>query len=97
MKLKACTSIVKPEKKKTFSLQHSDIRPYISLKTMQHTGSLGCTVLPHPQYSPVKDGLCSQHFPSNDVIIAVVKQQVTGTDFYKYYIQALDQGCQKHS
>jgi len=30
-------------------------------------------------YRPATDGLCGQHFTSNDVIIAAVKQQVTST------------------
>ena len=36
--------------------------------------------------STVKAGLCGQCFPSNDVVVAVVKQRVTsaGADFYEY-------------
>ena len=69
--------------------------------------NLSWTVLPHPPYSPdlapsdfhllgpMKDGLCWQHFPSNDTIIASVEQWVTyaGADFYKSGVQALVHRC----
>ena len=39
----------------------------------------------------MKDGLRGQHFPSNDTVIAAVKQWVTSadTDFYECGMQAL--------
>lgn len=39
----------------------------------------------------MKGGLCGQCFPSNDVIIAALKQWITftGADFDKYAMQAL--------
>ena len=45
----------------------------------------------------MKDGLCGQHFPSNDSIIATVKQWVTsgGFDFYKCGMQVLFHCWQK--
>lgn len=61
------------------------------LTTMEHTANIGWIVLPHPPYSselksfdfhlfrPMKNGLCGQHFPSNNTIIAAVNQQVTST------------------
>ena len=85
-KLKAQTSRVRPEKMKTFLLQHNNARPHTSLKTMEHTANLGWTALPHPPYSPdlapsdfrlfelMKGGLRGQHFPSNCAVIAAVKQ-----------------------
>ena len=102
-KLKARISRVRPEKKTTFLLQHDNARPHASLKTVEHIVKLGWTVLPHPSYSldlapsdfhlfrPMKDGLCGQHFPSNNVIIAAVKQWTTsaGADFYERGVQAL--------
>lgn len=50
-KLKAQTSRVRAEKT-AFLLQHNNIRPHNSLMTTEHIVSLGCTVLPHPPYSP---------------------------------------------
>jgi len=85
-KLKAQTSRVRPEKMKTFLLQHNNARPHTSLKTMEHTANLGWTVLPHPPYSPdlapsdfhlfgmIEDGLSRQIFSSKYVITAAVKQ-----------------------
>jgi len=58
-------------------------RPHISLKTMEHSANLGWTVLSHSPdlvlsdfhlFRPTKEGLCQQHFPSNDAIIAAVQQ-----------------------
>ena len=51
-KPKAQTSRVRPEKKTTFLLQHSNARPHTSLKIMEHTTNLGRTVLSNPPYSP---------------------------------------------
>ena len=36
-------------------------------------------------FMPMKDGLCGQHFPSNNVITEAVKQWVpsSGADFYE--------------
>ena len=62
---------------------------------MEHTVNLGWTVLPHPPYCPdlapfdfhllklMKDN--HQHFPSNNAIIAAVKQWVTSAvaDIYR--------------
>jgi len=84
-------------------LQHDNARPHTSLKTVEHTVNLDWTVIPHPPYSPdvapsdfhlfgpMKDGLCGQHFPSNDAIVRAVKQWATstGADFYKRSMQAL--------
>ena len=41
--------------------------------------------------STVKAGQCGQHFPSNNAIVAAVKQWVTsaGADFYEHVMQAL--------
>ena len=102
-KLKARISRVRPQKKIIFLLQHDNARPHASLKTVEHIVKLGWTVLPHPSYSPdlvpsdfhlfrpMKDGLCGQHFPSNNVVIAAVKQWTTsaGADFYERGMQAL--------
>ena len=102
-KLKAWISIVRPEKKTTFLLQHDNARPHTSLKTVDHIVNLDWTVLPHPPYSPylapsdfhlfgpMKDGLHGQHFPSNDAVVWAVKQWATstGADFYERSMQAL--------
>jgi len=83
------------------SLVSVALRPLCFWKAMKHIASLGCSVLPHSLYSPVlapsechlyrpmKDGLCGLHFPSNDFIIAAVKQRVTssGTDFSEHNMQ----------
>ena len=96
-------SVESREKKTTFLLQHNSARPHTSLKTVEHIVNLGRTVVPHPLYSldlapsdfhlfgPMKDGLCGQHFPSNNAIIRAVKQWVTsaGADFYECGMQAL--------
>jgi len=39
----------------------------------------------------MKDGLNDQHFPSNNAIIAAIKQWVisAGADFYEHSMQAL--------
>ena len=44
-----------------------------------------------------KNRLCGKHFPSNDAIIAAVKQWVTsaGADFYEHVMQTLVHGWQK--
>ena len=87
----------------TILLQHDDVRPHTSLKSVEHTASLGWTVLPHPPYSPdlapsdfhlfgpMKDGLRGRHFPSNDAVVRAVKQWATsgGADFYECSMQAL--------
>jgi len=78
---------------------------------MEHTDSLGWTVLPQPKYSldvspsefhlfgPMKDGLCRQHFPSNDAIVAPVKQWVTfaGADFYEHSMCSCSLLAKMHS
>lgn len=46
-KLEARTSGVKLEKITNFYLQHRNAGPHISLKTIEHTVKLGCTVLAH--------------------------------------------------
>jgi len=70
---------------------------------VEHIANLGWTGLPHPPYSPdlapsdfhlfgpMKDGLCGQHFPSNDAVVRAVKQWATsdGADFYECGLQAL--------
>lgn len=68
-KLKAETSGVRPEKKKTFLLQHDSTRPHASWKVVEHVLKLVWAVQPHPPQSPdlapsdlhlfwlVKDGL----------------------------------------
>jgi len=102
-KLKARISRVRPEKKITFLLQHDKARPHTSLKTVEHIAILRWTVLPHPPYSPdlapsdfhlfgpMKYGLRTQHFPSNDAVVRAVKQWATsaGADFYECGMQAL--------
>jgi len=103
-KLKARISRVRPEKKKTtFLLQHDNVRPHTSLKTVEHIANLGWTVLPHPPYSPdlapsdfhlfgpMKDGLRGQHFPSNDAVVRAVEQWATsaGADYYECDMQAI--------
>jgi len=102
-KLKAQISRVRPEKKITFLLQHDNARTHTSLKTVEHTVNLGWTVIPHSPYCPnlapsdfqlfglMKEGLCGQHFPSNDAIVRAVKQWATsaGADFYEPGMQAL--------
>mgnify|MGYP001861435069 CR=1 FL=1 len=87
IKLKAQTSRVRPGRT-TFFL-HDNARPHPSLKIMKHSANLGWTVLLHPLHSPelvpsdfhlfwpIKDELHGQHFPSNNAIIAAVKQRVT--------------------
>ena len=94
--IEAQTSRVRTEKN-TFLLQHKT-----NLKTVEHTANLGWTVLPHPPYSldlappdfhllrPMEDGLCGQHFSSNDATTAAVKQWVisAGADFYESSMQA---------
>ena len=96
-KLKARISRVRPEKKKTFLLQHDNAWPHTSLKTVEYIATLGWTVLPPPTcspdldpsdfhlFGPMKDGLRGQHFPSNDAAVRVVKQWATsaGADFYE--------------
>ena len=71
--------------------------------TMEHVANLGWTVLPHPQYNldlvpscfhlfrPMEGDLCGQHFLSNDIVTADVKQWVTsaGADYFKHTVQAL--------
>ena len=96
-KLKNQNSRLMPEKKTTFLSQQDNIRSHTRLKTVEHTASLLCTVLPHLLYSldlthsdfhllgPAKDGLHGPHFPSYDAIITSMKQWVTSfcADFYK--------------
>ena len=96
-KWKAQTSRVSPKEKTTFFLQHNNTTSHTSLKTVECIARLGWTVLPQPAYNPdltpsdfhlfgtMKEGLHRQHFPSNDTIIAAVKQWVTpaGAAFYK--------------
>jgi len=79
-KLKARISGVRPEKKTTFFFQHDNARSHTSLKTVEHTVSLGWTFIPHPLYSPdlapsdfhlsglMKDGLHGQHFSSYNAV-----------------------------
>jgi hypothetical protein len=45
----------------------------------------------------MKDGLCGQHFPDNDVVIAAVRKWLAsaGADFYERRIQALVHRWQK--
>jgi len=50
-KLKAQTARVRPEEKTTFLLQHKNAGPNPSLKIVEHTVSLGWSVLPRPLYS----------------------------------------------
>lgn len=85
--LKAQTFGVRPGKKITFLLQHDKTKPRISLNTMGHSASLDWTVLPHPPHSlnlgssdlqlfgPRRDGLCRQHFPSNNTVICSFTQR----------------------
>ena len=83
-KLKASTSMVKPEKKTAFGLQHGSSRPSTSLKTAEHIANLGWTVLLHPPYGKdlapsdfhlfkPEGGLYRQLCPSNSAVIAAVK------------------------
>ena len=97
------TSRVGPEKKTAFLLQYDNARPPTSLKTMEHTASLGWTVLPHALYNLdlelsdfnlirlMKFGLHGQHFPTNNAIRAAMKQWVTstGADIYECGMQFL--------
>ena len=87
-KLEAQISRVRPEKK-TLLLQQNKSKPYVSLKTMQHTANLSQTVLPYPLnsldlvpdlhlFGSMKNGPCRQYFPSNN-ITAAEKQWVTYT------------------
>jgi len=41
-------------------------------------------------FGPVKNGVYGQHFPSNNAVLASMKQWVTsaGADFYKHGMQA---------
>ena len=108
-KLKAQTFRVRPKKKITFLLQHDNTRCHTSLKTVKHTVNLGWTVLPHPLYGldlvpsdfcllgPMKNGLCEQHFPSNDTVTEAVKQWITSADadFYEHDMKALVHHRQK--
>ncbi|PNF23675.1 Mariner Mos1 transposase [Cryptotermes secundus] len=108
-KLKARISLVRPEKQTTFRLQHDNARPHTSLVTTPHIAKFGWTVLPYPPYSPdlapsdfhlfgpMKDGLCGQHFPDNDAVIAAVRKWLAsaGADFYGHGIQALVHHWQK--
>jgi len=101
-KMKTSTSRVKPEKT-TFVLQHSNSRPHISLKTMEHTAVFGWAVLPFALYSPdlapsdfhllrtMKDGLHRQLFPpSSAVTVAVIQRVISAhSDFFECSIQAL--------
>jgi len=57
-KLKARTSRLRPEKKTTLLLQHSDARH----QTGEHTANLGRTLLPHPPYIQIwhlRASICS--------------------------------------
>ena len=81
--LKAQTSRVRPQKKTNLLLQHDNARPHPSFKTVEHIlTSIRSNVL--------------QHFPSNNAVIAAVKQLVTGkqlvtaagADFYERRMQA---------
>ena len=95
VKLKARISRVRPEKKATLPLQQDNARPRTSFQTVEHTATLGWTVLLHPPYSPdlapsdfhlfgsMKDGPRGQHFHSYDADVRVVKQRATsaGADF----------------
>ena len=83
--LKVQTSRVRPEKKTTFLLQHDYTMPRSSLKTRDYAANFGWPIYPYPLYSltlvtsdfhlfgKMKDRLCGQHFPTNNVIIAAVK------------------------
>jgi len=95
----ARTSRFSPEKMTTFLLQHVNARPGMSLKTVEHIDSLGWTGLLHPLHSldlvpshfhmfrMRKDGLCRQHFLSNNSVKAVVQQWVTSAraDFFQVW------------
>ncbi|PNF17980.1 hypothetical protein B7P43_G17450 [Cryptotermes secundus] len=108
-KLKARISQVRPEKQKTFRLQHDNARPHTSLANTAHIAKFGWTVLPHPPYSPnlapsdfhlfgpMKDGLRGQHFPDNDAVIVAVRKWLAsaGADFNGRGIQALVHRWQK--
>jgi len=71
------------------SLANDNTRLHTILKITKHIANLGWTVLPHPLCSPdlapfdfhlfrtMKDGLCRQHFSSNNAVIEAVKQWVT--------------------
>ena len=108
-KLKAQISRVRPEEMTTFLLQHDNTRLHTSLKTLEHIVNLGWTVVQHPPYSPdfvpsdfhlfgpMKEGLCGQHFPSNNAVVQAGKQWATstGADFYECSMQALVHHWQK--
>jgi len=109
-KLKALTPKVRPEKKTVFLLQHNNAKLHTSLRTVEYTGSLGCSVIQHSPYGldlassdfhlfrPMINELHGQHFPSNGTIIAAVKQWVAsaGADFYEYGMQVLVNCWLKH-
>jgi hypothetical protein len=70
---------------------------------MEHVAEFGWTLLPHPLYSPdlvpsnfhlfslIKNGLCNQHLPDSDAIIAAVRKWVAsaGSDFNDGNMKAL--------
>lgn len=72
---------------------------HTSLKTFGHIENLDLTVLLHPPFigdlwppyfylfESKKDG---HHIPSNGIVIAAVKQWLTGADFYKRGMHAHD-------
>lgn len=74
---------------------HDNAKPHTSLKTMEYVGKFGWTVLSHNSYSLdlapsdfplfwlMKDGVCGQHFPDDDVITAVRKCLSAAGDCYK--------------
>ena len=102
-KKKAQTSRVRPERRQPFSHNAITPSPHTRLKSVDHTVNLVWTVLPYSLYSPdlapsefhlfapMKDELYLQHFPSNNTIIAAVKQWVTfaGANIYKCGMQTL--------
>jgi hypothetical protein len=98
-----------PEKTGKFLLQHDNARPHTRILARGTIAEFGCTVLPHPPYSPnlapsdfhlfgpMKDGVYEKHFANDGADIVTVKKWISGADsnVYKRGTQALVQQRRK--
>lgn len=94
-KLKNHISRFGSEKKVSFHVQHTNVRPFISFKAYKFgpatpTISSELTFSNFPQFRLMKNGLY-RHFSDNYIVTAAMKKCVTstGANFYKHNMLAL--------